>query len=282
VIRFEWVGFRYSEQAPPVLSGVDLEIDEGELCLVAGRTGSGKSTLLRAVNGLVPHFTGGILAGRVTVDGRDTRDHPPRDLADVVGYVGQDPRAGFVTDVVEEELAYGMESLGLPPAVMRRRVEETLDLLGLEGVRDRPLATLSGGQAQRVAIGSVLAAHPRVLVLDEPTSALDPAPSSWPSTGSNASSTSPTPSSCCRATAARPRTGRSRGSWRTRRWPRRSSGWGGRRAGRRCRCRCATPAGPPRRCAPGCPRPSRTPPRRRARPASRWPWSAGCAPGTGG
>ncbi len=174
MIRFEEVGFRYAEEAPPVLAGVDLEIDEGELCLVVGSTGSGKSTLLRAVNGLVPHFTGGILSGRVTVAGRDTRDHPPRDLADVAGYVGQDPRAGFVTDAVEEELAYGMESLGLAPAVMRRRVEETLDLLGLAGVRDRPLATLSGGQAQRVAIGSVLTTHPKVLVLDEPTSALDP------------------------------------------------------------------------------------------------------------
>jgi energy-coupling factor transport system ATP-binding protein len=174
VIRFERVGFRYAERAAPVLAGVDLEIDEGELCLVVGRTGTGKSTLLRTVNGLVPHFTGGILSGRVTVAGRDTRDHPPRELADVVGYVGQDPRAGFVTDRVEEELAYGMESLGLAPAVMRRRVEETLDLLGLEAVRERPLATLSGGQAQRVAIGSVLAAHPRALVLDEPTSALDP------------------------------------------------------------------------------------------------------------
>lgn len=174
MIRFDRVGFRYAEDAAPVLNGVDLEIDEGELCLVVGRTGTGKSTLLRTVNGLVPHFTGGIMSGRLTVAGRDTREHRPRDLADVVGYVGQDPRAGFVTDLVEEELAYGMESLGLAPAVMRRRVEETLDLLGLEGVRDRPLATLSGGQAQRVAIGSVLTAHPRVLVLDEPTSALDP------------------------------------------------------------------------------------------------------------
>jgi energy-coupling factor transport system ATP-binding protein len=174
MIRFERVGFRYAESPGPVLSDVDLEIDEGELCLVVGRTGTGKSTLLRAVNGLVPHFTGGTLSGRLSVAGRDTRDHRPRDLADVVGYVGQDPRAGFVTDLVEEELAYGMESLGLAPPVMRRRVEETLDLLGLEAVRDRPLATLSGGQAQRVAIGSVLAAHPRVLVLDEPTSALDP------------------------------------------------------------------------------------------------------------
>ncbi|MGH8970602.1 MAG: ABC transporter ATP-binding protein [Actinomycetes bacterium] len=175
MITFESVTAHYSGDRRPVLSEVNLHVPEGELCLVVGRTGSGKSTLLRAVNGLFPHFTGGTLTGRVTVAGRDTRTHPPRELADVVGVVGQDPAAGFVTDVVEEELAYGMESLGVPPAVMRRRVEETLDLLGLADVRGRPLSTLSAGQQQRVAVGSVLAAHPRALVLDEPTSALDPA-----------------------------------------------------------------------------------------------------------
>src|SRR5581483_12366134 len=133
---------------------VSLHVPEGELCLVIGSTGSGKSTLLRCVNGLVPHFTGGRLSGRVTVAGRDTRDTPPRELADVVGYVGQDPAAGFVTDTVEDELAYGMETLGVAPAVMRRRVEETLDLFGLVELRDRPLLTLSAGEQQRVAIGS--------------------------------------------------------------------------------------------------------------------------------
>ncbi|MGZ4595681.1 MAG: energy-coupling factor ABC transporter ATP-binding protein, partial [Actinomycetes bacterium] len=174
MIRFDDVSVRYPGSDRPVLSRVDLHVPEGELCLVVGRTGSGKSTLLKAVNGLVPHFTGGLLSGRVTVAGRDTREHPPRELADVVGYVGQDPLATFVTDVVEEELAYGMESQGLPGDVMRRRVEEVLDVLGMAAVRDRPLAQLSAGQQQRVAIGSVLAAHPEVLVLDEPTSALDP------------------------------------------------------------------------------------------------------------
>ena len=174
MITFDGVSVRFVDAERAVLRDVDLTIPEGELALVVGRTGSGKTTLLRAVNGLVPHFSGGTLTGRVVVDGRDTRDHRPRDLADVVGYVGQDPLSGFVTDTVEDELAYGMESLGLPADVMRKRVEETLDLLGLAELRNRPLASLSGGQQQRVAIGSVLTTHPRILVLDEPTSALDP------------------------------------------------------------------------------------------------------------
>ncbi|MEV6616548.1 ATP-binding cassette domain-containing protein [Streptomyces sp. NPDC051051] len=175
MIRFENVSVTYDGCPEATVRDVDFEIPEGELVLLAGPSGVGKSTLLGTVGGLVPHFTGGTLRGRVTVAGRDTRTHKPRELADVVGTVGQDPLSHFVTDTVEEELAYGMESLGLPPAVMRRRVEETLDLLGLAALRDRPIVTLSGGQQQRVAIGSVLTPHPRVLVLDEPTSALDPA-----------------------------------------------------------------------------------------------------------
>ncbi|TEX50182.1 MAG: cobalt ABC transporter ATP-binding protein [Actinomycetales bacterium mxb001] len=174
MIRFDHVTITYDGAQSPALVDTDLRIDEGELVLVVGRTGSGKSTFLRAINGLVPHFTGGTLHGRVIVDGRDTATHHPRDLADVVGMVPQDPMSSFVTDTVEEELAYSMECLGIDPGTMRRRVEETLDLLGLADVRDRPLLSLSGGQRQRVAIGSVLTAHPRVLVLDEPTSALDP------------------------------------------------------------------------------------------------------------
>ncbi|MGW3306188.1 ABC transporter ATP-binding protein [Streptomyces sp. NPDC001073] len=175
MIRFEDVSVTYDGAPRPAVQHVDFEVPEGELVLLVGPSGVGKSTVLGAVSGLVPHFTGGTLRGRVTVAGRDTRTHAPRELADVVGTVGQDPLSHFVTDTVEDELAYGMESLGLAPEVMRRRVEETLDLLGLADLRDRPIATLSGGQQQRVAIGSVLTPHPRVLVLDEPTSALDPA-----------------------------------------------------------------------------------------------------------
>ncbi len=173
MITFDHVTFTYPDAAAPALVDVDLAVDEGEFCLVIGHTGAGKSTLLRAVNGLVPHFTGGTLLGRVEVDGVATTT-PPRELADRVGVVGQNPSASFVADTVEDELAYAMENLGIAPDAMRRRVEDVLDLLGIAKLRRRAVATLSTGEAQRVAIGSVLTASPRVLVLDEPTSALDP------------------------------------------------------------------------------------------------------------
>ena len=174
LVHLDRVSVRYPDAAAPTLTDVNLAIEEGELVLVIGRTGSGKSTLLGCLNGHVPHFTGGTLAGSVRIAGLDTATHRPRDLAGLVGVVGQDPLAGFATDTVEEELAYGMEQLGLTPAVMRKRVEETLDLMGIADLRAAPLRDLSGGQQQRVAIGAVLTMHPRLLVLDEPTSALDP------------------------------------------------------------------------------------------------------------
>jgi energy-coupling factor transport system ATP-binding protein len=171
-IAFDHVTFAYA--GAPVLDDVSFAIPEGEFCLLVGPTGAGKSTLLKAVNGLVPHFTGGSMRGRITVAGRDVRGSTPADLADLVGYVGQDPLAGFVTDEVERELAYTAEQLGVDPAAMRKRVTEIVDLLGLADVRDRDLAALSSGQRQRVAIGAALVAGPAALVLDEPTSALDP------------------------------------------------------------------------------------------------------------
>jgi energy-coupling factor transport system ATP-binding protein len=175
MIQFDRVSVTYPNAARPAVRDASFTVREGELCLVIGPTGAGKSTLLRAACGLVPHFTGGVLAGRVTVAGRDTRTALPRDLADVVGVVVQDPATGFVTDTVEEELAYAMEQLAVPSSAMRQRVEEVLDLLDLSALRSRALVDLSGGEQQRVAIGAVLTARPSVLVLDEPTSALDPA-----------------------------------------------------------------------------------------------------------
>ena len=174
MIKFSNVSLIYPNSTTTVLENLNLQIAEGEMVLVIGPTGSGKSSLLRLINGLVPHHTGGILAGDVSVDGHSTQLVKPGGMAHLIGIVGQNPANGFVADTVEEELAFGMETLNLPPDVMRKRVEEVLDLLSLSPLRDRAIATLSGGEQQRVAIGSALVAHPKVLVLDEPTSALDP------------------------------------------------------------------------------------------------------------
>ena len=174
MIKFSNVSLIYPNSTTTVLENLNLEIAEGEMVLVIGPTGSGKSSLLRLINGLVPHHTGGILAGDVSVDGNSTQLVKPGGMAHLIGIVGQNPANGFVADTVEEELAFGMETLNLPNDVMRKRVEEVLDLLSLAPLRDRSIATLSGGEQQRVAIGSALVAHPKVLVLDEPTSALDP------------------------------------------------------------------------------------------------------------
>ena len=174
MIKFSNVSLIYPNSTTTVLENLNLEIQEGELVLVIGSTGSGKSSLLRLINGLVPHHTGGILAGDVSVDGVSTQMVKPGGMAHLIGIVGQNPANTFVADTVEDELAFGMETLNLPNDVMRKRIEETLDLLSLTALRNRTIATLSGGEQQRVAIGAALVTHPKVLVLDEPTSALDP------------------------------------------------------------------------------------------------------------
>jgi len=174
MIEVSGLTFAYPHAAQPVLRDVTLSIQEGEAVLVVGPSGGGKSTFLRCLNGLVPHFHGGRFAGRVTAGGLDTLSHQPRDLARIVGMVFQDPESQFVADVVEDELAFGMENMGVPRLTMRKRVEEVLDVLGIAHLRRRRLDTLSGGELQRVAIGAVLTMQPKTLVLDEPTSQLDP------------------------------------------------------------------------------------------------------------
>jgi energy-coupling factor transport system ATP-binding protein len=174
MINFSNVSLIYPTSTKTILEDLSFSIMEGELVLVIGSTGTGKTSLLQLINGLVPHHTGGILAGDITVDGISTKLVRPGELAHLVGIVGQNPAQGFVTDTVEEELAFGMEALNLAPDLMRKRVEEILDLLALTHLRNRAISTLSGGEQQRVAIGSALVMHPKVLVLDEPTSALDP------------------------------------------------------------------------------------------------------------
>jgi energy-coupling factor transport system ATP-binding protein len=176
-LRWEEVGVAYDAEnpaSPEALSDVQLEVAEGDVVLVVGPSGSGKSTLLRTTNGLVPHASGGRFRGQVTVFGRSTSTHRPRDLSDVVGFVHQDPEAQFVVDRVEHDVAFSLENLGVDEATMRRRVEEVLDALGIAHLRDRSPSTLSGGERQRAAVAGALAAAPAALVLDEPTAMLDP------------------------------------------------------------------------------------------------------------
>ena len=166
--------YRYPEHNTPALRNLTWAVTPGEFVTVTGPSGSGKSTLLRCLNGLTPHFSGGRFDGMVTVAGHDTRHYSPRVLARLTGFVFQDPEAQFVAGRVDDELAFGMEQLGVPAVTMRKRVEEVLDLLGIAALRDREIATLSGGERQRVAVAAALALQPSILALDEPTSQLDP------------------------------------------------------------------------------------------------------------
>ena len=158
-----------------VLRGVNLAIGAGEFVAVLGRVGAGKSTLCMALNGLVPHATGGVFRGDVTVLGQNTKTHPIADLAQSVGLVFQDPEMQLTQMRVEDEIAFGPENLGVPTGEIEERVTWALEAVGLAGYRDRSPLHLSGGEKQRVAIAAMLAMRPQVLALDEPTANLDPA-----------------------------------------------------------------------------------------------------------
>jgi energy-coupling factor transport system ATP-binding protein len=168
------VSYWFPHTDDPILRGVNWTIEKGEFVVLSGPSGSGKSTLLRTLNGLVPHFSGGRFAGEAIVDGKDTRLIGPRGMSASVGFVFQDPEAQSVATIVEDDIAFGLEQASIPRPIMRKRVEEVLDLLGIANLRRREIATLSGGERQRVAVASALVMHPGMLVLDEPTSQLDP------------------------------------------------------------------------------------------------------------
>lgn len=174
MIHLDNVTYYYPETTKPALQSLSLTIETGEFVLLVGNSGAGKSTVLRLLNGLVPHFSGGRLSGRVGVAGHNVVQEGPQVMSKHVGFVFQNPEAQAVLDQVEPEIAFGLENAAVPPNEMRLRVEEVLDLLDLEPLRARPLVTLSGGERQRVAIAAALALRPQILVLDEPTSQLDP------------------------------------------------------------------------------------------------------------
>jgi energy-coupling factor transporter ATP-binding protein EcfA2 len=174
LIRLKGLSFSYNGAERPALKNIDLSIEDGQFVLLTGASGSGKSTLCRVFNGLVPHFYGGRLSGSAEVQGMDIIKTPPRELATKVGMVFQDPENQLVTSDVEREIAFGLENLGYPRNLIARRIEEALDTTGIANLRFARHNELSGGEKQKVAIASVLALHPEILVLDEPTSELDP------------------------------------------------------------------------------------------------------------
>lgn len=173
-IRFEGFSFQYEDMKKKALEGINLTIREGEYVGVIGPNAAGKSSLSRACNGLIPHSFNGKMEGRVHVAGLETTSTTTAKLAQSLGVVFSDPEAQISQMTVWEEIAFGLCNLGLAKAEIMRRVDETLELLHIGHMRQRSPYTLSGGEQQRVAIASVLAMKPRILVLDEPTSNLDP------------------------------------------------------------------------------------------------------------
>lgn len=177
MIEIRDLSFTYRESSQPTVRNINLSIPDGQFVGITGAAGSGKSTLTYAFNGIIPHCYPGEFYGAVLIDGRDTVDTSLTDISRLVGSVCQDIDSQMVSSVVEDELLYGLENFAIPKEEVELRLEEALRAMGIEDLRDRAIASLSGGQKQKVAVASILALRPKVLVLDEPTAELDPASS---------------------------------------------------------------------------------------------------------
>ncbi len=174
LIKFNSFHFRYKKNKEYQLNNINLKIDKNKFILLCGETGSGKTTLIRSMNGLIPQFYPGYYKGSVEVNGKDTAETPIAELSMEIGIVFQNPENQLISMNVEHEIAFGMENLGLPREEMVKRMQEVIKLTEIEHILDKAPFELSGGEQQRVALASILALKPKILILDEPTGLLDP------------------------------------------------------------------------------------------------------------
>ena len=173
MIEISNLNFEYFGKNFEALKDINLKIFKGEFVLLAGLSGSGKSTLIRALNGLIPNFYGGRISGTVRALNTNVFEEKPRNLAQKIGMVFQNPENQLFMNNVESELVFGLENINLSRGEIKNRLDDTIELLGLDLIRKRSISSLSGGEKQKVAIGAILAMQPEILILDEPTSELD-------------------------------------------------------------------------------------------------------------
>lgn len=174
VIEIRNLTFSYQLQKKPALNNINLKIYEGEYVAIMGLNGAGKTTLQLCMNGIIPNMIPGDFKGQVLVNGMDTQYYPTRELAKIVGMVFDNPEFQMTQTSVAEEVALGLENLGIPSKDMNLIINQALDTVGLEGLQERSPFALSGGQQQRLAIASALAMKPQIFIMDEPTSNIDP------------------------------------------------------------------------------------------------------------
>ena len=174
--KIENVNYKYPLENKQVLKNINIEIKKGEFWAVIGKNGSGKTTFCNMLRRFVPDFYKGELTGKITLEDKELKDYSQKELVQKIGFVFQNPftQISGVKDTVFEEIAYGLENLGLKKEEIIFKVEKILKLLEIEKLRDRNPYDLSGGQKQRVALASIIAMNPDILVIDEPTSQLDP------------------------------------------------------------------------------------------------------------
>lgn len=174
MIQFQDFSFRYKDSSEDALEDINIDIKKGEFIGITGNSGAGKSTLTYAISGIVPHHFTGDFYGVVKVKGIDTVEVKPEKLAEFVGEVFQDIDSQMVSSVVEDEILFGLENFGFSKEEIEKRLNESMELLGISNLAKRQISSLSGGQKQKVAIASILALQPEIIVLDEPTGELDP------------------------------------------------------------------------------------------------------------